>query len=313
MGYGIQEFQTEFLDCFPLSVPEAGIQGVAFVLPESPSLATRRSDRVYLKRMLLSEQADGLLPEWAFFVRCVINATGLKPNASREAFQEDALFEKARAGLAACLRDYLMELARRDRPRLQKLIGIHFRAIKVLAADDEAFYRLFIDWLPFETSHGLLPMGKIRQAGTEVLYVPNIDTFRQLSAVAAAQALCLINAGYTCDVDLIERLPEVFPELTVRRIAPEDLLEAMEEVPPAESAVVEPQLAAMAEALDRFECDVAIRCFRPAELAALYSLDRRRAFSGICGAAGSSRTPCFKICCPASGRSRRRARADACA
>lgn len=278
LDYGEKLFNTRFLDCFKLVVSEVGIQGIAYVLPASPSLAARRSDRVYLKRMLLAENIDGLFPEWAFFVRCIINTTGLRPNASREAFQEDAAFERAQAGLAKCLRDYLLELSRRDQPRLQKLIGIHYRAIKVLATDDEEFYRLFIDWLPFETSQGQLPMGKIRALNEEVLYVPNIDTFRQLSAVAAAQALCLINAGYTCDADLIERLPEVFPEITVRQVGPVDLLDAMEEVPVAERAAVETILESVATTLDGFGCDVELRCFRPAELAAMYSLDEQARF-----------------------------------
>lgn len=278
LDYGENLFGTRFIDCFKLVVPEVGIHGVAYVLPESPSLAARRSDRVYLKRMLLSEHADGLFPEWAFFVRCIINTTGLKPNASREAFQEDAAFEQAQAGLAKCLRDYLLELSRRDQARLQKIIGIHYRAIKVLASDDDEFYRLFIDWLPFETSQGQLSMGKIRSINEEVLYVPNIDTFRQLSAVAAAQALCLINAGYTCDVDLIERLSEVFPETSVRQVGPVDLLDAMEEVPAAERAAAETSLESVCDTLDKFGCDVELRCFRPAELAAMYSMDEQARF-----------------------------------
>lgn len=278
MEYGEKTFNLRFLDCFQLSVPEVGISGIAYVLPESPSLASRRADRVYLKRMLLSERMDGLLPEWAFFVRCVINTTGLHPNASREALQEDAIFEKARTGLARGLRDYLMDLARREPERLAQLISIHYRAIKVLAADDEEFYRLFIDWLPFETSQGRQSMGKIRSANAEILYVPSIDVFRQLSAVAAAQALCLINAGYTCDTELVERLPDVFPQLTVRQIGPNDLLEAMEEIPPGDQAGIQHQLAGIAETLERFGCDVQAKCFRPSELAALYSLDEQARF-----------------------------------
>ena len=278
LDYGETAFDTRFLDCFMLSVPEAGIRGIAYVLPVSPSLASRRADRVYLKRMLLSEQADGLLPEWAFFVRCVINTTGLSPNASREAFQEDAALEAAREGLGKCIREYLLDLAKRDQERLQKLISLHYRAIKVLACDDEEFYRLFIDWLPFETSHGLLPMGKIRTQDEEVLYVPDLDTFRQLSPVAAAQALCLVNAGYTCDVDLIERLPDVFEQLSVRRVGPGDLLDAMEELSSEERKSIDEQLENVCDVLDRFDCDVEIRCFRPSELAALYSLDEQARF-----------------------------------
>ena len=33
----------------------------------------RAGHRVYLKRMLLAEGAEGVLPEWAFFARCVFD------------------------------------------------------------------------------------------------------------------------------------------------------------------------------------------------------------------------------------------------
>jgi molecular chaperone HtpG len=115
--YGQQVFEMNFLDCFPLKVPKAGIQGIGFVLPESPSLASRRADRLYLKRMLLSENAEGLLPDWAFFVRCALNATHLSPNAAREGLQQDNKLEVAQAGVEQNLRDYLLGLARNDHGR----------------------------------------------------------------------------------------------------------------------------------------------------------------------------------------------------
>jgi molecular chaperone HtpG len=133
LDYGRQTFEQEFLDCFPLRVPEAGIQGVGFVMAVSPSLASRRADRLYLKNMLLAENAEHLLPEWAFFVRCALNATKLNPNAAREGLQQDARLEAAQKGLEKNLRDYLLGLARHDHERLRRLLAVHYRAIKVLA------------------------------------------------------------------------------------------------------------------------------------------------------------------------------------
>ena len=36
--------------------------------------------------MLLSEDDCNLLPSWAFFIRCLVNADGLLSTASRESF-----------------------------------------------------------------------------------------------------------------------------------------------------------------------------------------------------------------------------------
>ena len=50
----------DFFDAIPLRSAVGEVEGVAFVLPFSPSLATKRTHRVYLKHMLLSENAEDL-------------------------------------------------------------------------------------------------------------------------------------------------------------------------------------------------------------------------------------------------------------
>ena len=97
-----------------LNVPEAGLTGVAFVLPVPANPAARGGHRVYLKRMLLAESAEGLLPEWAFFARCVVDTTELRPTASREALYEDGLLDTVREALGDQLRGWLVRLAARD-------------------------------------------------------------------------------------------------------------------------------------------------------------------------------------------------------
>ena len=45
----------------------------------------------------------------------------------------------------------------------------------------------------------------------------------ELAAVAAAQQITVVNGGYTYDSELIERLPEVVPDLITSRFDPTEL------------------------------------------------------------------------------------------
>ena len=71
---------------------------------------------------------------------------------------------------------------------------------------------MFIDWLPFETSLGEMTLGEYRKAQTVLRYVPNLDQFRQIARVAAAQRIGVINGGYVHDAELLDKYNEVFPE-----------------------------------------------------------------------------------------------------
>jgi len=278
LAYGEQIFGLRFLDCLPLEVEEVGLKGVAFILPSSPSLAARRADRVYVKNMLITDEADQLLPEWAFFARCVFNATGLNPGASRESLQEDERFAAAQAGLERNLRDYLLNLARHDHDRLRTLVKVHYRAIKVLAADDDEFFRLFIDWLPFETSQGEQTLKSVRGLGPEILYAAHVDTFRQMAQVATAQSLCVINAGYVCDVELLEKLPEAFPEISVRRLEPDEFLDNLQDLSVSEQEQAQAAMDQIEAVLGKFRCDLEVKRFKPTDLAALYTVGQSARF-----------------------------------
>src|SRR5690606_28199152 len=106
----VETFGFAPLDAIELDVPLAGVRGVAYVLPEAVSPAQRGAHRVHLKGMLLTEHADGLLPEWAFFVRCVLDTDGLHPTASREGLYEDETLAAVREALGERIRGWLSEL-----------------------------------------------------------------------------------------------------------------------------------------------------------------------------------------------------------
>jgi molecular chaperone HtpG len=270
LEYGRATFGVDFFDYIPLRSPVGGVEGVAFVLPYSPSLSTRKTHLVYLKNMLLSEQAEGLLPDWAFFVKCVANADGLRPTASRESFYEDDKLAATRAALGQQLRQYLFDLARENPARLKRLIGLHFLSLKALAVEDEEFFALFVNWLPFETNMGTMTLTEYMREHEVVRYATDLDEFRQTARIAAAQSLCVVNAAYTYDERLMRQLARVFPHVPVWRVDGLSLTYSFEQLTLDEQDEVAGFVGLAGEVLSPFRCDVEIKNFSPGELPALH-------------------------------------------
>lgn len=269
--YGEETFNISALDCIELRSQVGKIEGVAYVLPYAPSLTGKRTHKVYLKHMLLSEHAEGLLPDWAFFVKCVLNANDLRPTASRESFYEDEALEEAREELGNCLRQYLVDLAENDLPRLEKLISLHYLAIKAIAIQDDELYKLFINLLPFQTSLGFMTLSEYKQRSGVIQYVRDVDQFRQVSRIAAAQGICLINAGYAYDSKLLERLPAIFPDLEVELIEPSMLVQQLEDLDFDERERAFDLIRTADLVLQPFKCAAEVKKFKPSDLPALYS------------------------------------------
>jgi molecular chaperone HtpG len=270
MDFGREIFETDFLDAIPLSSSVGGIDGVAYVLPYTVTLTSKRANRVYLKNMLLSENVDNLLPDWAFFVKAVVNANDLRPTAARESFYEDDKLADARLALGECLRAYLAELAEKDPRKLDRIIALHSLAIKSLAVQDDDFYKLVIDWLPFETSSGEMTFGEIRKQNEVLRYVDTVDEFRQVTRVAQAQGYTIINGGYVHSRELLERA-EGLLDLTVERSDPAGMTQQFDELTLDEQQKIGVFLGLAESVLKPFRCRPDVKKFKPKELAALYT------------------------------------------
>ena len=271
-AYADEAFGFVPFDMVNLSVPEAGLRGVAFVLPIPASPASRVAHRVYLKQMLLSESVEGLLPEWAFFVRCVVDTTELRPTASREALYEDDLLADVRDSLGDQLRGWMTRLGATDPVRLAAFLRIHHLGVKALAVHDDDMLRLVQQWWPFETNVGQLTLAEFADRYGLIRYSPVFDDFRQLAPVAAAQGIALINAGYVYDADLLARLPDV-AETAVEVMTAGDLTTRLDPLDTATEDALRPFLFGAQRALDRMGVEVLVRAFEPYALPALYLLD----------------------------------------
>lgn len=271
LAWGEAELGERFLDAIPLELPAAGLTGVAFVLPQSPSPSSRQRHRVHLKRMLLSDAVDGLLPDWAFFLRVVVDTSALQPLASREGLYEDAALAAVREGLGTAVRAWLTGLAAHDQARLQVLVRVHALALKALAVHDDELLRLFAPWLPVDTTLGRMTLTEVTRRGP-VRYAATTEDFGQMAQVATAESICLVNAGFTYDEELLQRLPEVLPGVEVERVEPEDLAAVLRPVDDAADVAAAAALVGRCRpVLAPFSCEVEVREFSPASLPCLYT------------------------------------------
>lgn len=275
------------LDTIALSAPGTSTKGQGFVLPFAPPPNARQSARVYLGGMLLSERVDDLLPDWAFFVRAVVDSTGLTPTASREGLVEDYAVEYTRDQLGACVRQWLTDLALHQPHRFAAFLSVHQPAIKQLVLHDEAMARIFLGWLSVETSAGRMTIERLVKLSPTVRYVATLDEYRQIAGLSA-DANPLVNGGYVYDTDLIGLLPRIYPGVSVVQV---DVLAELDQLDPpalddrAVTVALEDRASAV---LKPRQCQAVVRIMTSPDLPALYvadpevfrHIDRGRATSG---------------------------------
>ena len=277
LAYGKQVFGEDFLDAIVLRSEPGDVAGLAFVRPTAAGAGAKRSDRVYLKGMLLGDSAEDLLPSWAGFVRCVVDARDLRPTASREAFYQDDVLDAARDQLARGLRDHFGKLAASDERALFEIIRVHGTWLKSMCLEDDALFRALVDWFPFETTLGMVTLGELRRREQIVRYSPTVDGYRQVAQVAAAEGIAIVNAGYIYDSALLEKLPSLL-DAQVEAVSVDDVVHAFEDVALVELDAAHDMLRAADVTLRPFRCIAELKRFSPETLPVMYAASQRAAF-----------------------------------
>lgn len=270
--YGRDLLGAAPLDVIPLSEPATGTQGLAYVLPFAPPPGARQATRMYLGRMLLSERVDDVLPDWAFFVRAVVDSTGLAPTASRESLVEDTALEHVREHLGAGIRRWVLELGLREPHRLAQFVAVHEVGLKSLVRHDEELARFITRWLTVETTHGTLRIGELVERYPHVRYAQTVDEFRQVAGISPSDEV-LVNGGYLYDADLIRLLPDLYPQVTVEKVDVTGELDRLDP-PPLDDRDIAMALESRAGAvLAASDCSVVVRAIDRPELTGLYVAD----------------------------------------
>ncbi|MCR4690720.1 MAG: hypothetical protein K5739_05220 [Lachnospiraceae bacterium] len=187
---------------------EAGLaSGVAYILPYTVQPTIRQSHLIYLKNTLLTTKGEDLLPDWAFFTKCIVNTKNLRPTASRESFYRDEILEQTSEELGECIIEYLTNLANGNRALFDQFMQIHELAIRSIAVTDEEMFDVFIDSLLFHTTKGYVTGRDLKLMHEELVYAGMME-YKHLSQIFMAQNKLLIDVGYVYTMELLSRLSE---------------------------------------------------------------------------------------------------------
>ena len=270
MGLGEAIFGEKFISCIPLESKAGLFSGVAYILPYPVAANAEHQHRIYLKNMLLTEDGGRILPKWAFFIKCFLNSSALRPTASRENFYEDEKLKEAREEIAEIISDYLQDMSENNGELLSKIISVHSLAVKSIAVEDPELFGTFIPHLEFQTIFGSMTGDDLLTYDGTIFYTDNINRYRQLAPVFAAQTRLLVNAGYTYDSRLLKILSDCDEDIEIKfieNIDPEDFLN---DVSDGDFDRAELLLDVAGDVLDDFDCLVQIKSFYPESLAVFY-------------------------------------------
>ena len=188
------ELGSEPFDLLDLDVPAAGLHGTIAIMGRAAPTAEARHT-VSVKRMLVTRAAEGLAPDWAYFVRVIADAEHLHLTASRESLVDDDLLETVRETIGGQVRDWIERLGRAAPTRLDAFVAAHAIGLCSVAVEDPEMLGLVARHVPLTTTAGektLAELVALAGRGTRVRWTRTVDQFRALADVAAAQGIVLI-------------------------------------------------------------------------------------------------------------------------
>ncbi len=264
---------TDFLDCFNLTSDSGLFSGVAYVLPYPVSAAAHNMHRIYLKNMLLTESGERILPEWAFFIRCIINAENLRPTSSREDFYEDEALDIAREEIADCISDYFETLDHKNKPLLNKIVHIHNLAVKSVIADSDDSNSILLPYITFYTSLGEMTGKEIMEFGGNAFYTTDENQFRQLLPLYTQRSELFINAGYVYDNTIIRKIADKSRSTDIEQLTDSDIELMLDESDEENDEAVTRFMAAANKILRKYDCKAAVKSFHPTDIPTLYTIN----------------------------------------
>lgn len=209
----------------PLSLPVAGVRGVAFVMPMAAAPGSGSKHRVYLRRILLGDAVTGLVPDWASFMRIVVDVENLRPTASRESLYDDELLAAARTQIGSQLRQWMVRTDVADPALLRRIVEVHRQGVSAAALSDDEVFGIVRDWLPWTTTTGSATLAEIIREAGPLRFSTTIKGYDALESVAAGHGVRVLNAGFSYSTQLLTRLASLHPEVELMPVSVTDLVD----------------------------------------------------------------------------------------
>ena len=281
-----QRYADPPLLVIPLDLPQPRTLGGLYVAARyTPGGQAGGVVDLFQARMCIRLNDHDLLPDWAQFVRGVVDCPDLQPTAARDNVLRDHTYHALRDALGKAIVAALLDMAHHDRPRFLRLCDWHQDALKGMAAQHQDFGAAVLDALPFATNQGQLTLPDYlhRQTpgadGKRSLYFFTHDAdANQFYPLGQARGVLVINAGGVFDETLLYRYASQHPDQV--DLKPLDRLDDAALYPPLDAAT-QHGYARLLHAMDRALADAEtpartqIREFQPASLSAVILAGQR--------------------------------------
>jgi len=237
-----QRYADPLLLVIPVDLPHPRTLGGLYVAARY-TLGGQAGGHVDLfqARMCIRLNDRELLPEWASFVRGVVDCPDLQPTAARDNVLRDSAYHALREALGKIIVAALLDLAIRNRPHFLRLCDWHQDALKGMAAQHPDFGAAVLDALPFATSQGqlTLPDYLARQPpganGKRSLYFFTHEAdANQFYPLCQAHGVLGVNAGGAFDETLLRHYVSQHPDQV--ELKPLDRLDNSALYPPLDVA-----------------------------------------------------------------------------
>jgi molecular chaperone HtpG len=151
---------------------ECDVRGLLWVQDaRTYGTSDNRNLAVFVRGMLLDDDARELLPSWAGFVGGVIESSTLTPTASREDLQRDERWKAAHAHIVRSLIEGLAKVASSEPESWRRVLLRHNEALLGCALCDERLMDLLANELTVPTSEGDLTARVVFRRGDSRAYV----------------------------------------------------------------------------------------------------------------------------------------------
>lgn len=147
------------------------LRGFFFVPPGTVASVQEYGDlTVFIRRMFICDQQRDLLPQWARFIRGVVDCPQLQPTASREEIQQDKNFFHVQQALQKQLVKGLKDIARNQPETWQMIVRWHRSVIMGWAVKDAEFFKEVAPIVTFRTSQGDLNLSEYSKLTDNTIY-----------------------------------------------------------------------------------------------------------------------------------------------
>ncbi|PRQ08730.1 ATP-binding protein [Enhygromyxa salina] len=126
---------------------------------------------VFVRGMMITDDARELLPRWAGFVGAAIEGLGLTPTASREDLQRDGAYDRAAAQLLDALVEGLGQIASEQPATWRRILYRHNEALLGAAICDARLFALIAEQATIPTSQGDLNLTRVLERSQGKIYV----------------------------------------------------------------------------------------------------------------------------------------------